>query len=124
MKLKYACLIAALAATTALAQSKTPLAVRCSSHDTVGEKICSAIRDRIAESPRYYLVGDSRGWTLNVITLDPWERSFLGGNATAVSASLVHDGRYAGSVLHYCGGRKANDCALSILTETDNVVQR
>jgi hypothetical protein len=136
----------ATVALTALAHAepkttKMPVMASCSTQagDNVGERVCTALRDRIAASPRYYLVDTSKGFAkdalvyrLALITLSDDNQPVATTDSASVlgTTMLLTTGDpdtpyiYMNSTVNICGSNKVAWCADSIFSSFDAEVKK
>ena len=114
-----------------LGQSTQKIGVKfsCTCNDTVGARYATAVRDLIAVSPRYKLVGDfvegsksARVFNMGirVVSLDPQGGS--PGNGTALATVITWGYLYATNTLQICTSEAVQTCAANTIATLDSEV--
>lgn len=128
MKLKSLALILAMTAPAIAQATKNPIDIECNNAqgDTVGASICTAMRDRFARSPRYYLstITESPNylWTVHINSV-----SGIDGVTSAMSYAVTLNGSHKGeklelystSGIQFCGANKIDSCAVELVSAID-----
>jgi hypothetical protein len=112
---------------------KTGVKINCECADATGILYASALRDAVAESPRYEEVTISESkdrngkivsnWQLNIVSLDPSDDS-SGKSAVLAVVVLLGDEHYAGQMAQSCGYSAVNRCAVRTLSYLDSVIHK
>lgn len=129
---RYLLLLLAIAAPSAAQLVKQKIHIECICNDPVGAEYATALRDAIAQSPRYELAASaSQGtgkdltynWDLRIATVDdgtPTSR----GYSTAISVVLVVGDIYISHQVQVCGRDMISDCARRALSWVDGTLQQ
>lgn len=111
------------------AAERQPVTVACTNEpsDTVGNRVCSSLRDYFARSPRYtFHVKDDPGtWSIDLVSM-----TITGyGTSSAMSYSLtlnLHDGTgmFVTHGVQICGADRARECAEAIAAVADQHISK
>lgn len=115
--------------------SKIPVFVDCTCDDAVGALYATALRDAIANSPRYteapgyYRTGPApkrdkiRNWSISVVAMD--DDSQNPGHSSALSVViLLGPDLFIQQFVQVCGRERAATCAARTLADLDNQVHK
>jgi hypothetical protein len=115
---------AAMAHAQAKADNKMPVVLDCSTsqNDTIGPRLCTALRDKIATSPRYEAVSGNGGvhWGLHVVSVEDGE---LSSQAVTITGKGENAGEvYLTTLVYITGRNRASDQADAIFAALDSNV--
>jgi hypothetical protein len=109
--------------------AKTKVQIGCQSRDMVGAMYCSALRDVIAESPRYAERSDGDTdqvggyWGLSIVTMDDSVGNEK-GLRTAISVSILRNNIiFITSMVQTCGRDAVKTCATQTMASLDAAVK-
>jgi hypothetical protein len=89
--------------------------------DTVGSRVCTALRDRIASSPRYTLTNSDKDSTWGVhiasVSVEDGVTSSLSYTLTLFTNPLEE--MFIASGAQFCGSTKIDSCAAALMSEMD-----
>jgi hypothetical protein len=98
--------------------------------DSIGSRLCTALRDQIASSPRYTdLTTEKSYWTLHLVSIadDVTTEGTENTSAEAVTLTITAVGDtyelYVRSWIFVTGAHKAKEQAETILANTDGEIQ-
>jgi hypothetical protein len=102
--------------------SKMPVVLDCSTgpNDTIGPRLCTALRDKIATSPRYEAVSASGvHWGLHVVSMDDGDQSL---QAVTITGKGDAAEVYLTTLVFLTGRNRASDQADAIFAALDSNV--
>ncbi len=103
------------------------LIVDCTCNDTVGKGYARALRDAIAQSPRYAEVSETKetrkdALKVSIISVSIGDDSEGSSSSTALSVVFTIDGVYLDHLVQTCGDSVTKSCAAKTMNNLDDDV--
>ena len=128
--------ILALASSCLARAEKQPIYVQCyapENTDLVGNRLCTAVKNKFAKNPRYELVASdaTRRWTLHIISMsiDLPSIGSIGASTQSVTLTAYNQAHedlevYIDSYVYLIGQDKVSTMADQIVADTDATISR
>lgn len=124
--MKAIAIVLCLLSSCALGQnnSRIPIYVQCDCSSTLAMTYATALRDAVANSPRYSLStesikasngGSNNQWILRIVAIPEGSQDII-----AISVAFTFGDVFISNMVQTCGSEKVAECAKSTLSSADD----